>query len=578
MINNHLDQAKDKSALARTCKRLYMPLVGELYKHNVQRQDADALVWAVQSDTRINTLKRLHAHGADVTNRSEIYRVKVPCLHCEIPLGPECTPFSANSGLVHLAARFGQPKTVSWLLDHGVSAEVTAVDDCPCGFRRAHDVIPSIFVRRRTAPPLVLWSPQTCTVLNSAICGAGNLEVVRLLTLDHQVSPVVLENTSVTALHVAAFKGHTDIAAFLVRHGLVNVNAAAESGSSPLHYACRRYNNGAMVATLVELGADLHAVDGQGITPFMTACVFACLGTARALLDAGANGLELFPRYVQALMEGPIHCLCSNRERFFRPPAHRDVRLDTLPRRRRRQMTPHAPVKHDQWETDRRHLISTLVARGADINAATPRPMGANSPLMHAVRNHANPPCFLRFLLEHGAQANQEARDYGRTTALHSVEDPAKARALLAVGGARLDVPNALGNTPLSRAVNHAMTDMAERHRHRRRLAMAAAAPGAGAEKLEECSSCRPVLLHVMLEHAATQCSAEYLAELLREIVGLDGLSVEDQDARIEMVRLLRSYGADTSLVERDMLPLLTLHADDERLLSFLRELYMGGP
>lgn len=251
MISSHLDQAKDKSALARTCKRFYGPLIEELYEHNVQHQDADALVWAVESDTRIDTLKRLHAYGADVTSCSEIERVEVPCLHCGISLGSPCMPFSANSGLVHLAARSGQPKTVSWLLDHGVSAEVTAVDDCPCGFRRANDV-----------------------------------------------------------------------------------------------------------------------------TPFMTACLFGCLRTARALLDAGANGLELFPPYIHAAMESPVNCLRCDKERFFRPPAHRDVWLRVLPHHLRQQMTPCPPVKHDQWETDRQHLISTLVVWGADTNAAAPRLIG----------------------------------------------------------------------------------------------------------------------------------------------------------------------------------------------------------
>lgn len=132
----------------------------------------------------------------------------------------------------------------------------------------------------------------------------------------------------------------------------------------PLHYAARRYDNSATVRTLVRLGANLETTEGEGCTPFVVACLYGSLRTARALLDAGAQPVPTFPPKHPALdrygYHGPLHLLCG--------PGHR-TRLSVGTDAARRDFSYEA-VKG--WDRDRLDLITSLLDRGADVNACTP--------------------------------------------------------------------------------------------------------------------------------------------------------------------------------------------------------------
>ena len=97
---------------------------------------------------------------------------------------------------------------------------------------------------------------------------ADNLEeVTRLVAAHPETVNIAHEETGVTLLHHAAFKGHTAVASFLITQGaLVNVQDA--SGHTPLHRACMGGKVG-MVRHLLSLGADPTIPNHQGDTPLL---------------------------------------------------------------------------------------------------------------------------------------------------------------------------------------------------------------------------------------------------------------------------------------------------------------------
>jgi hypothetical protein len=116
MIAEQLPTARDKAALARTCRRLHTPVNHHLYTFNVRAQNGTGLTWAAQSDARLPTLQKLVAYGADINDAACVDGGQVPCLRCgelpspvdgEPPVIPPCE-------LIDIAARHGQVKTVGW--------------------------------------------------------------------------------------------------------------------------------------------------------------------------------------------------------------------------------------------------------------------------------------------------------------------------------------------------------------------------------------------------------------------------------------------------------------------------------
>ncbi|GMF16884.1 unnamed protein product [Phytophthora lilii] len=68
-----------------------------------------------------------------------------------------------------------------------------------------------------------------------------------------------------TPLQIACFKGHEDIANFLVECN-AELSGTRRNGKTPLHFASAE-NHPAIVKLLIEAGADVHACDGEGKTP-----------------------------------------------------------------------------------------------------------------------------------------------------------------------------------------------------------------------------------------------------------------------------------------------------------------------
>lgn len=94
---------------------------------------------------------------------------------------------------------------------------------------------------------------------------AGDLIAVRKLLAESPSLAGACDEHGATALHLAAWKGHTQIAAALLAAG-AKVTAQWEDdhiGGTPLHAAAHG-NQRAAAELLLQHGADPHAVSGSG--------------------------------------------------------------------------------------------------------------------------------------------------------------------------------------------------------------------------------------------------------------------------------------------------------------------------
>jgi ankyrin repeat protein len=237
------------------------------------------------------------------------------------------------------------------------------------------------------------------TVLMIA-AGTGHVDIVRaLLEAGANVNarePVLGE----TALIWAAKGGHSETISLLIQSGAdINAragptrygpNAASDTssgGSTALVYAIRR-NAQAAARTLVKAGADIDAGTTDGVTPLHLAIIQTELDLAALLLDAGAN-----PNIVDRSGVGPLYAA---------------IDINTI------EQLPGALVPNASSLLRPENIIASLLAHGAHPNARLTAPAltrgyrGGNSrigegvtPFMRAAWK--GDPTAMRLLLQHGA-------------------------------------------------------------------------------------------------------------------------------------------------------------------------------
>ena len=132
---------------------------------------------------------------------------------------------------------------------------------------------------------LVLAAPADTPVADAAM--QGDIDTVRSL-LRQGMDVNAAQGDGMTALHWAAFTDNVDIARMLSYAG-ANMEAATRiNAMTPLVLAARN-GSGAMVAALIEGGADANGTMATGTTPLMFAAAAGSFGAVEALLDAGAD-------------------------------------------------------------------------------------------------------------------------------------------------------------------------------------------------------------------------------------------------------------------------------------------------
>ncbi|KAF5013614.1 hypothetical protein FDECE_375 [Fusarium decemcellulare] len=142
--------------------------------------------------------------------------------------------------------------------------------------------------------------------LTAVHCAASAGQVESLKVLVKHKADLNRNTYKGTSLHLAILQGRRNVVDFLLDQPSVNINAQAPSGQTPLSVACRS----AMLALLLNHGADPNIALKSGLTPLHRAAVRLNLENVEPLLKAGAlpnalsssgtTALWYACRYVQA--------------------------------------------------------------------------------------------------------------------------------------------------------------------------------------------------------------------------------------------------------------------------------------
>ncbi|KAI7846489.1 hypothetical protein COHA_000024 [Chlorella ohadii] len=240
-----------------------------------------------------------------------------------------------------------------------------------------------------------------------------------------------------TALHLAAWMGHTDAVRLLLRHG-ADASAEAPDGRSPLSMAAAA-GRCAIVAALLESGPSLASeallrtavsmgARRNDILKMLLAAGAQAWGSV--LIEAASLRLQL-PSKVHLLLEAG------------RPVNSADAEGTT--------------ALHAAAAKGHASVVAVLLAAGADVHA---RSADGMTPL-HSACGSRDPAACVTLLLRAGADPRAvTSKQHGRLTPLHlvaanSFECDASAEAALVAAGARTAALTANKETPLSLAAAH---------------------------------------------------------------------------------------------------------------------------
>ena len=150
----------------------------------------------------------------------------------------------------------------------------------------ASTVLWAVYTRHPELAPLLLGS-RPPDFFEACVLGA-TARVAELLVVDRRLVEQY-SGDGFTALGLAAFFGHNDVARLLLDAG-ADANRAARNALrvAPLHSACAA-GHAALVDLLLQRGADPDAEESSGMTPLHTAAATGNREIAALLLKAGAS-------------------------------------------------------------------------------------------------------------------------------------------------------------------------------------------------------------------------------------------------------------------------------------------------
>jgi ankyrin repeat protein len=215
-------------------------------------------------------------------------------------------PHPCDPSLLRVALEKGQPATVAWLTERGVTLSVH--DAVELGDT---NTLRHLLATNRAA------LDRSCvhgrTPLTDA-AGARKTECAKAL-LEWGADPNAPGQRGWTPLHVAAMSNAREVAEILLERGAA-VDARDETGYTPLHHAAR-VGHAALAELLLRHGADVNAQTTNapsdevtmpaGATPLHWAAHAGRLDVVRVLLQHGAN-----PAVTNALGQTPLALVRTN--------------------------------------------------------------------------------------------------------------------------------------------------------------------------------------------------------------------------------------------------------------------------
>jgi ankyrin repeat protein len=410
---------------------------------------------------------------------------------------------ASGSTPLHLAAQTGSTNVVEVLLEHGARTwQPNREQVIPLHLAAINGHVGIVRLLLSNKADLETGDAELRRPLHWA-SGAGAGEVARLL-LEHKADPnardinqatpahwaalggfvdmlellvefgadlAVRDRGNQTPLHLAVIHNHAEVVEWLLANAMevngMEVNGKTSEGATPLHFAAL-HGHAHLIQPLLAHGAALNEQGGpEHVTPLMVAAALGHSAVVEVLLGyqpdlerrdflrqtalhlasamnqvAIASALIAHGADVRAQSDGgftPFHVAVDQGlpemvKLYLRHPSGRQL-LDT-----RLQ--------------DGRHALHVAVQAQAAHRAGVFTRLGPNAP--------ADYPAVLRFLLEHGADANSRRTE--DETPLH---DAARARLMesamiLIKFGANPNALNGNGLTPINLALNAGHDDLAE--------------------------------------------------------------------------------------------------------------------
>lgn len=396
------------------------------------------------------------------------------------PYGPGCSPLFGCLVYMHSAAASGQTETLRYLIAAGVSVDhivpyyplsVSPVTTPLGAALTYHQLQTARFLLDNGAnPSSQIFAARTAEAMDLLIEYGSTINGVRIpkefrSRFNRQFLQLplaygaVLDDTSLLDILTTEFnvldpnsresRVDPDELEWLLNNG-IRVGGTLEDLTTILHFAIQRRMSLPVVEVLVEAGANLNAVNLDGVTPLMLARAQDRNDVADYLAEQGATESDL-PGYEQAIVDDNVATLasyldqgmspdyrpqdCSQGPREGGPPPPWITNPDLAP------PPPPPPPLLIALQNNAVECARLLVRHGANVNLQYCN----TSPLQ--VMLEENNLSGVQFLLDHGASLNQQLNTPLHLAARHDslevaghLESADSMAALNAFGATPLDV------------------------------------------------------------------------------------------------------------------------------------------